>query len=457
MESDSDFTTSYFADLGDESALTPTLVREAALALKRNRREFLQWRSTGNMIQALAKVGENWQDPDYRFRKLIRKKGPDQTGFSAQTLDRGLSSFFDQLNRDNLEALISQEFGHQRRLDGMSTNKEERFTDRSAIATGPELLVHICAGTLPNSTLTNMVFGLLVGSAQFVKCGRGASFIPRAFAHSIYEEEPKMGACFEIAEWAGGNAQFEEPLFAEASCVTAMGSDETIRSLRDRLPLDVKFLGYGHRLSFGYVAQEMLEGFLASETVRNAALDVAAWDQRGCLSPHVFYVEKGGAIAPAVFARCLAEELEKLQKTQPRADLTPEESAVVATRRSLYELRAASDEGTRLWSSEDSTDWTVIFETDPQWQTSCANRFVYVKEVQNVEETRRHLEPIREFLSTAGIAAPDERVEELATAFARFGVTRVCPIGRMQSPPLTWRHDGQPALANLVTWTDWEQ
>ena len=219
----------------------------------------------------------------------------------------------------------------------------------------------------------------------------------------------------------------------------------------------MKFLGYGHRLSFGYVAQEMLEGFLASETVRNAALDVAAWDQRGCLSPHVFYVEKGGAIAPAVFARCLAEELEKLQKTQPRADLTPEESAVVATRRSLYELRAASDEGTRLWSSEDSTDWTVVFEADPQWQTSCANRFVYVKEVQNVEETRRHLEPIREFLSTAGIAAPDERVEELATAFARFGVTRVCPIGRMQSPPLTWRHDGQPALANLVTWTDWEQ
>ena len=120
-------------------------------------------------------------------------------------------------------------------------------------------------------------------------------------------------------------------------------------------------------------------------------------------------------------------------------------------------MRAATDDGTRLWTSEGSTDWTVIFETDPQWQTSCANRLVYVKEVQNIEETQRHLEPIREFLSTAGIAAPDERVEELATGFARFGVTRVCPIGRMQSPPLTWRHDGQPALVNLVTWTDWEQ
>ena len=33
---------------------------------------------------------------------------------------------------------------------------------------------------------------------------------------------------------------------------------------------------------------------------------------------------------------------------------------------------------------------------------------------------------------------------------------RVCPLGQMQEPPLTWRHDGRPALADLITWTDWE-
>jgi len=26
----------------------------------------------------------------------------------------------------------------------------------------------------------------------------------------------------------------------------------------------------------------------------------------------------------------------------------------------------------------------------------------------------------------------------------------------MQNPPLTWRHDGRPALADLVTWADFE-
>jgi hypothetical protein len=26
----------------------------------------------------------------------------------------------------------------------------------------------------------------------------------------------------------------------------------------------------------------------------------------------------------------------------------------------------------------------------------------------------------------------------------------------MQNPPLTWRHDGRPALGDLLTWTDCE-
>ena len=38
----------------------------------------------------------------------------------------------------------------------------------------------------------------------------------------------------------------------------------------------------------------------------------------------------------------------------------------------------------------------------------------------------------------------------------RWGVARVCRLGLMQEPPLAWRHDGRPALGDLVRWTDWE-
>ncbi len=119
---------------------------------------------------------------------------------------------------------------------------------------GPEFLVHIAAGNIPNPTLTSIVFGLLTRSAQFVKCASGSSFLPRLFAHSIYEADPKLGACLEIAEWRGGNAALEDALFAEADCVTATGSDETLAAIRAQLPTKARFLGYGHRVSFGFVA-----------------------------------------------------------------------------------------------------------------------------------------------------------------------------------------------------------
>ena len=47
----------------------------------------------------------------------------------------------------------------------------------------------------------------------------------------------------------------ETALFAEADCVTATGGDETLAAIRAQLPVQIRFLGYGHRVSFGFVAQ----------------------------------------------------------------------------------------------------------------------------------------------------------------------------------------------------------
>ena len=99
----------------------------------------------------------------------------------------------------------------------------------------------------------------------------------------------------------------------------------------------------------------------------------------------------------------------------------------------------------------------MIYEAEPQFQLSCLNRFVYVKPVADLSEALRAAENVRGKVSTVALAANGDRAQPLATLLARWGVTRICRIGHMQSPPLTWRHDGRPALGDLVTWTDWEQ
>ncbi|HEY2952000.1 MAG TPA: acyl-CoA reductase, partial [Verrucomicrobiae bacterium] len=354
------------------------------------------------------------------------------------------------------QALLLQELGQAHRLDEMSATDAEQKAGLAAIVHGPELLAHIAAGNIPNPALLSIVLGLLARSAQFVKCASGASLLPRLFAHSLYEADPKLASCLEIAEWRGGNLELEGALFQEADGVTATGSDETLAEIRYHLPAKVRFLGYGHRVSFGYVAHEMLSVLVAKKIVTSAADDVVAWDQHGCLSPHVIYVERGGSVSPDGLAEMLAEELARRETAEPRRMLSVHESAVITGKREFYQIRAGASLDTRLWHSTDSTAWTVVYEGDPRFQLSCLNRFVYVKGVSNLTQTLQNADSVWRKVSTVGLAAPEGKARQLATQLARWGVTRVCPLGQMQKPPLTWRHDGRPALGDLVTWTNWE-
>jgi len=447
----------FIADLPPEAVLTPTLIEDACQTLKRNRETYLAQRTTASLIQLLSDTAENWLDADYPFRKLALEHGPQATGFSAATLANGLDAFFRQVTAENLRALLAQDLGHAQRLDELSASNADLAARRSAIVGGPEFLVHIAAGSLPVPVFMSIILGVLLRSAQFVKCAHGTSLLPRLFAHSLYEADAKLAACLEIADWRGGNLPLEKALFDVADCVTATGSDETLAKIRQHVPARTRFLGYGHRVSFGYVTNEALAGFNSKKAAARAAADVAAWDQLGCLSPHVIYVEHGGGVTVEQFAELLVKELTKLEETAPRGALPAESAAVIASRRAFYEVRAAHSESTRHWCSENSTAWTVVYEADPRFQLSCLNRFIYVKAVTDLTQALQNADNIRGHVSTVGLAATEERAPALVTQLARWGVTRVCPLGKMQEPPLLWRHDGRPALADLITWTDWEQ
>lgn len=443
----------FLADLPPEATLSPAMLTEACQTLKRNREQYLASRTTEDMIRVLARVADNWLDGEYPFRKLALKVGPERTGFSRAVIARGLDGFFTQLTRENLRAFLIQELGDAQRLDQFVAVAGET---RAALVTGPEFLVHIAAGNISNPTWHSLVLGLLTRSAQFVKCATGSSYLPRLFAHSLYDADHKLGACLEIAEWRGGNAALEEALFAEADCVTATGSDEALAAIRARLPVATRLLAYGHRVSFGFVAADILFGRSARKVVASAVDDVVAWNQLGCLSPHVFYVQRGGELAPEQFAHALAEELERRETAEPRGEIAKESAAAIASRRAVYEVRAAHSPDTLLWQSKDSTAWTVVFENDARFALSCLNRFVYVKAVADLTEALQGADAVRGQVSTVALAS-GERAAELATQLARWGATRVCPVGQMQNPPLAWRHDGRPSLGDLVTWTDFEK
>jgi hypothetical protein len=454
----------FLADLPAETTLSPAMIAEACQALKRNREQYLAHRSTASLVDTLSDVAVQWLDEGYSLRKLALEKGAETIGFSRPTLARGLDQFFKQLTRENLGALLEQDLGHVKRLDEFWATHREQNARRAGVAWGPEFLVQLNSGKQPIPAMMSLVFGVLVRSAQFLKCSSGSSLLPRLFAHSIYNHEPKLAACIEVAEWRGENAEAEKILFEQADCVTATGNDERLAGIRQRLPARTRWAGYRHRVSFAFVSSEMLAGANPAKVAALAASDVAAWDQLGYLAPHVVYVQDGGAVTPEAFAELLAQQLQELEQSQPVGKVPAEVSAAIASRRSIYELRAAHARtagpdypAPRLWTSDHSTAWTVVFEGDPRFQHSCLHRFIYVKAVADLTQALQGADAVRGKVATVGVSAPPEALPRLALELARWGVIRVCSLGQMQRPSLACRQDGRPALGDLVSWTDWEQ
>ena len=444
----------FLADLPAEATLSSDMILEACSTLKRNRERYLAPRSTPQMVRLIAELADAWTQDDYPFRQRLLALPPEDTGFSRQTLASGLDAVFKSITIDSLTGLLRQELGHDTRLDDLRSGEEGGA--KQSMAVGPSFLVHWTAGNLPASSVTSVLLGLLVRSAQFVKATRANTALLRLLAHSIYDMDAKLGACLEVASWKGGGVGWERTLLGEADTITVMGGDEAIDAVQRLTPRGRRVVAYGPKVSLGYLTRDALSGYKLKRWAESAAADIAAWDQRGCLSPHVLYVQDGGETPPERFAELVAAELAKKELSEPRGPLSAEAAAAITTRRGFYEVRASHSPDTRQWRSEGSTAWTVIFENDPQFQLSCLNRFVYVKPVSDLDQLLNHLDVVREKVSTVGLAALDDEARVLARTLARWGVTRVCRLGRMQQPPITWRHDGRPALGDLVRWCDWE-
>ncbi len=96
----------------------------------------------------------------------------------------------------------------------------------------------------------------------------------------------------------------------------------------------------------------------------------------------------------------------------------------------------------------------MIYDDSPAFVASCLNRIVFVKPTDGYKRVLDAIQRFASSISTVGVAPMNERALAFAGDLARMGVHRVCPIGQMQRPPLSWHHDGRPNLADLVSWTD---
>ncbi len=434
-------------------ALTADQLRHQIAALRDAQRRHLRDRPVRDVVAAIDGVARRLLDP----RDALRARAVDlvaaATGLSAPMTAHVLDRMAEDWRSEALLPLLEDEFGGADALDHFAAAGEPGLRRR---AIGPEVTFHVFSGNVPGVSVTSLIRALLVKSASLAKTAAGEPILAPLFARALAEVDPGLGACLAVTYWKGGSEELEEIALNEADAVIAYGGHPAIQSLRERTPPRTPFLGYGHHVSFAVIGREALQSDRASRVAAAAALAVATFDQHGCVSPHLIYVEEDGERTPAEWARLLGDELARLEHTLPRGTLSTGEIVAIQNARAEAEFGQLAGSGHALHASSGGTEWTVILEPDAEFRASCLNRLVRVCPVASLDRIPELVARFGPALQTVGFEGSPARFTGVAEQLARLGATRLTTLERMPWPPPGWRHDGRPPLADLVRWCDWE-
>ncbi len=432
-------------------------LRHAAIARLarelRQRTDRLRRRSLASIVECIDRTAQRLQDPADPVRRQAQAMIPAVTGYAPEMVDQILDHMVPDWRAPALERLLAAEFRDPGVLDGF---RRDAVRGTELHATGPDLTVHVLAGNVPGVAVTSVIRALLVKSPSLAKTAYREPILPVLFTRTLAEIDPELGECVAVCWWPGTAEAATRAALEHADTVLVYGGEDATRAARALTPDPSRVLEHGPRIGFGIIAREALSDTTGTlELAQTVARVTALFDQQGCVSPQLVYVEDGGGTPPRDFAALVARALEDLQPVLPPGALDAAEAAAIHAFRASAEFRSIGGQAVELFASAD-TSATVVFEADPTFAASPLNRVLRIKPVSSLDSVPALVQPVRRYLQTAAVAGPADRTAALAPRLAEAGVTRITTFQSMPFPPPFWHHDGRGPLRELVRWSERE-
>lgn len=333
-------------------------------------------------IEALQRAARQIADPDHPRGREARDVLVRSTGLSPQGVDHAL--------RNCLE-------------------------HRASRATWSQLVKRQPACARAHVLLSANVF-----TAAFRAIGLALTQSPHVFVRAS-RREPEMAQL--LFQGSGGSFELVDSLSpVPGDPVWAYGTSETLARVRDTLPGGVRFHAHGSGMGVAVLGPDIpRRGVSLDETADQLAADVAAFDQRGCLSPRLVLVE-GDRDYAAAFAQALARACARWEQQIPRGKLTEAETA---------DLHWYRDTMTYAADALPAGKGVVVLDpVDERLVVPPIGRVLHVTRTQDAEKLLQSVAPR---VTCVGIAGHDSLEGRLHNS---IGERRYTALGAMQAPPL---------------------
>ena len=359
-----------------------------------------------------------------RHAKQAALQLSEATGMSVPMVDWASRTTLDTIREDTLRALARK----------ASLESEE--------ASAPiAMLAVVLAGNVFTAPVRGIVVPLLLGVPVLVKTSSKELTFPAMLRDALRRADASLGAAIDLVAFPGGDVDCETALVDCAEAVSVYGSDETVAAMASRLG-SASLIPHGHGVSVAYCGAEATGDARLSDTIAGLSLDICAYDQRGCLSPQLIFVEETSERPAEDFAVRLAEEgLDPMSQTLPRGPLPASVGVEQAQWRGVAEV-----EGTLIFGAS----YGLAIRSAQAIRWSPGYRNVTIVPVRTIEEAVRAMEPIGAGLKCVGVDPASISEVRARLRESRALSAYACTLGSMQTPALDAPADGLPIWHGLL-------
>ena len=394
--------------------------------------------SIEHIISELDKVGKHWHSESKWYQKALTIL-PHELSFSSSMIKATLDLIPELLSREVLYQRLNAELGDVQLLDQLGCrpnfNGQVRYFP---IGT----LLHVSAGNVFLGCIDSLLMGLLTKNINVLKLSSKNQTFPQLFAESVLEISNELASKFAIVYWKGGDSSYESVAKNNANAIIAWGGEDMLSSYKENLPIDVKLIDYGPKISIQVLTKKyFLENDL-QQIADKIVEDICMWDQSACAASQNLFVED------SIDVKKLMDALDGAFKKYSieRGELSADEYVDILKEKfraeySFLETQIDYVEG---------KDYLIHFDSDKRLRPSPLNRTLVIKPFKKLDELAENLNNFNFYLQSCGLGVTLEEREKWIHKLANAGILRFCDLGKMLQSMTGAPHDGRYGLSELV-------
>jgi hypothetical protein len=354
------------------------------------------------------------------------------------------------LRRETLEEVLEHNIDRGYLEGWVDTNLRGR---QVAVRAFGARAVHVIAGNSPIIALMTIINNAFARSDAIVKVPGNDPYAAPALALTMIDmdAEHPLTRHLSVAYWKGGDAEVEKRLYDNRRIekIVAWGGFASMSSIRQYLGPGLDLVALDPKLSASIIGRSTFEQATATaEAAERAAADIGYFNQGGCVSARVLYVETGtdaaGIERANAFGRQVMDELRRLPSwlSSPHPDFDPvlrDELAGIRYAPAFKVFGGQGEEGAVIVSQDDEP-------VDFSDRLDCR-----VANIVPVDEVSDALRRLTIHTQTIGVY-PDTLKEQVRDECALRGGQRIVSLGFATAAGMAGPHDAIQVLPRLVRW-----